>query len=103
MTSLPSLRSKVVKRLPKYKVIAKFNDLELGRARDVGETMDPDDERAERLLAAKVIRALREGEGDNTDGELVHLGGGFYQLPNGEKVRGKDKALEALAQLKAGE
>lgn len=30
---------------------------------------------------------------------LVNLGGGYYQLPNGEKVRGKDKALEALAEL----
>jgi hypothetical protein len=30
---------------------------------------------------------------------LVKLGGGIYQLPNGEKVRGKEKALEALAEL----
>lgn len=92
--------------MSKYLVTAAFNDLELGRRREIGETMEPDDERAERLVAAKVIRALREGEGDNTDNtdnELVHLGGGFYQLPNGEKVRGKDKALEALVQLKAGE
>lgn len=100
--------------LPKYKVIAEFNDWELGRVRSVGETMEPDDERAEMLISKGVVKALREGEGsadntdntdgtDGTDGELVHLGGGFYQLPNGEKVRGKEKALEALAQLKAGE
>lgn len=28
--------------------------------------------------------------------ELKHLGGGYYELPNGEKVQGKEKALEAL-------
>ncbi|WP_227397348.1 hypothetical protein [Jeotgalibacillus aurantiacus] len=28
--------------------------------------------------------------------ELKHLGGGHYELPNGEKVRGKEKAIAAL-------
>lgn len=30
---------------------------------------------------------------------LTHMGGGYYELPNGEKVRGKEKAIEALAAL----
>ena len=29
----------------------------------------------------------------------VHVGGGYYELPNGEKIKGKDAALEALKQL----
>ncbi|EOP26135.1 hypothetical protein IG5_02871 [Bacillus toyonensis] len=29
----------------------------------------------------------------------IHVGGGYYELPNGEKVKGKDTALEALKQL----
>lgn len=35
--------------------------------------------------------------------ELKHLGGGYYQLSNGEKVKGKDVALEAQKVLEAGE
>ena len=31
--------------------------------------------------------------------ELQHVGGGYYLLPNGEKIKGKDKALEALQAL----
>ena len=30
---------------------------------------------------------------------IKHLGGGWYLLPNGEKVHGKDDALAALAEL----
>lgn len=29
----------------------------------------------------------------------VHVGGGYYELPNGEKIKGKDAALKALKQL----
>ena len=34
-------------------------------------------------------------------GGLQHTGGGWYQLPNGERVRGKDKAQAALDELQA--
>lgn len=33
--------------------------------------------------------------------ELKHLGGGYYELPNGDKVKGKEAALEALKALEA--
>ncbi len=33
---------------------------------------------------------------DEIKAGLKHLGGGHYELPNGEKVRGKDKAIAAL-------
>ena len=37
---------------------------------------------------------------DKTDNlELNYLGGGYYELPNGEKVKGKAAALEALKAL----
>lgn len=35
--------------------------------------------------------------------DLKHVGGGYYELPNGEKVRGKEEALKALAELESGE
>ncbi|PGV63095.1 hypothetical protein COD94_16730 [Bacillus cereus] len=28
--------------------------------------------------------------------DIVHVGGGYYELPNGEKIKGKEAALEAL-------
>lgn len=33
------------------------------------------------------------------DTRLKHTGGGYYELPNGEKIRGKDNAVEALKKL----
>ncbi|MET1247650.1 hypothetical protein ABWW58_02540 [Sporolactobacillus sp. STCC-11] len=43
-----------------------------------------------------------EKEADETElpSELKHLGGGVYELPNGEHVKGKKKALEELKKLK---
>lgn len=35
--------------------------------------------------------------------DIKHVGGGFYELPNGEKVKGKDKALEALQALQGSD
>lgn len=32
-----------------------------------------------------------------------HTGGGWYELSNGEKVKGKDEAVKAENQLKSGE
>lgn len=32
-----------------------------------------------------------------------HTGGGWYELSNGEKVQGKDEAIEAEQALKSGE
>ncbi|KDR95906.1 hypothetical protein SAMN02745945_01820 [Peptoclostridium litorale DSM 5388] len=31
---------------------------------------------------------------------LVHKGAGWYELPNGEKIQGKDEALKRLEELK---
>jgi hypothetical protein len=38
--------------------------------------------------------ALEEKE--EPKAELKSLGGGWYELPNGERVRGKEEAIEAL-------
>lgn len=35
--------------------------------------------------------------------ELNHVGGGYYLLPNGEKVHGKEAAIKAINALKGGE
>lgn len=41
---------------------------------------------------------------NNHDNEYPkHVGGGYYELSNGEKVQGKDKAIKAEQALKSGE
>lgn len=46
---------------------------------------------------------VKEMEDPGETGDLKHLGGGYYELPNGEKVKGKENAQVALAELKAKE
>lgn len=42
---------------------------------------------------------LEKVEEDEVVGDLKHVGGGYYELPNGERVKGKDEAVKALAEL----
>lgn len=42
----------------------------------------------------------KEADDKELPDELKHLGGGVYELPNGEHVKGKKKALEELKKLK---
>lgn len=52
----------------------------------------------------KIYLANVELEEQNESVEFPkHLGGGTYELSNGEKVKGKDEATEAENQLKQGE
>lgn len=39
------------------------------------------------------------GEPTELDVAQYHTGGGYYELPNGEKVRGKEAATKALNEL----
>ncbi|WP_053601047.1 hypothetical protein [Bacillus sp. FJAT-18017] len=70
---------------------------------EVGETMDR--EEAEVLVevgSAIVVETTQDIENDEIEAPIVglkHLGGGWYLLPNGEKVQGKEEAEEALANL----
>jgi len=98
-----------------YKVIKAFKDLEDGdyiyRAgkpypRDGGK---PSAERIENLASENnrrkevLIRFTgkvevpedNEGQGDQSDQFPRHTGGGYYELSNGDKVQGKEKANEA--------
>lgn len=44
-----------------------------------------------------------DNENNHDDEYPKHVGGGYYELSNGEKVQGKDKAIEAEQALKSGE
>lgn len=43
------------------------------------------------------------GADEDQDTGIKHVGGGYWQLPNGEKIRGKENALKVLAEMNAGE
>lgn len=90
----------------KYVVIRNFIDrFNNRRLCKVGEEhVPPNEERAQLLIDKGFIEAVDDGTAaEDVEDGLVKLGGGYYELPNGEKVRGKEKALEALEDLnKAG-
>jgi hypothetical protein len=44
-----------------------------------------------------------DNNSDDLQDKLKHVGGGYYELPNGEKIRGKEVAMEALKALEKGE
>lgn len=60
--------------------------------------------------AARVSHLMKEGflqqkdlkeepKEENTSLELEHIGGGYYKLPNGDKVQGKEAAQKALEEM----
>lgn len=92
--------------MSEYHVISDFIDRETGDIIRAGSIFEADEDRAEGLRAAGVIgkevKVEHKKDDDDEvldDERLTHLGGGYYELPNGEKVRGKKKAIEALAEL----
>lgn len=54
----------------------------------------------EKVDIPKVEAAVKNVNAETAD-QLKHVGGGYYELPNGEKVQGKENAEKALAE--AGE
>ncbi|MEY9096280.1 hypothetical protein [Paenibacillus sp. RC84] len=86
----------------KYSVLEEFIDYQTNEyypAESEYETKDP--------AWAKRLQTLGhlgdEIKGDPSDDRLKHVGGGNFELPNGEKVRGKENALEALEKLEKDE
>lgn len=102
-----------------YKVIRAFQDLDDNKhLYGVGEPYprdgyEPSEERIQQLSTVnnnkrQVFIKKVEGQTPERKQEEVnefpkHTGGGWYLLSNGEKVQGKDEAVEAEKALKAGE
>ncbi len=94
----------------KYKVIKAFTcklDRKVRHAGDIYETDDPD--RAKFLqgrghLGAAIEEAppeeptieTEETPAETPAPELRHVGGGWYELPSGERVKGKEEAIAAM-------
>lgn len=97
-----------------YRVIADFRDLEDGRRlykKDKPYPREGYEPTQERIMALTTsnnagkkpfIIKIESKEPPSTDADVFPkaTGGGYYQLSNGEKVKGKDKALAAEEALK---
>lgn len=62
-------------------------------------TEGPDaSEKRKAELVEKGYLADDDGQDEQTDDESYpkHVGGGWYELPNGERVKGKDEAIAAM-------
>ncbi|GEO27031.1 hypothetical protein AAC03nite_28160 [Alicyclobacillus acidoterrestris] len=85
--------------MKEYTITSEFVDRETGNRKKPGDTITVDDDRAAQLRAAGVIGKEVTASTTPDENGLIALGGGYYQLPDGNKVQGKDKALEALKAL----
>ncbi|MGH1285288.1 hypothetical protein [Bacillus toyonensis] len=82
------------KKTQEFKVITAFRDKFSYVHYSVGESYKTDDQERIEFLQ-------KEGflETEPVVPEIVHVGGGYYELPDGEKVKGKDAAIKALEKL----
>ncbi|PGX31017.1 hypothetical protein COE33_09270 [Bacillus anthracis] len=88
------------KKTRQFKVITAFRDKFSYVHYSVGEPYKTDDqERVEFLQKEGFLETEPIGDYKPAVLEAVHVGGGYFELPNGEKVKGKDAALKALEEL----
>lgn len=85
-----------------FLVTSDFYDAETGDLVKSGTTFEADEEREEVLRAANVIGKEAKTASDSEEWPK-HVGGGTFELSNGERVKGKEVAEEAEEKLKAGE
>lgn len=103
----------------KYPVLKNFRDKETGRLLLAGQSYSHEDQaRLDNLIELGFLQGSAAGEAkgskedggqeedglpedDDSDSFPKHTGGGNYELSNGEKVKGKDKALAAEKELEA--
>ena len=81
----------------KAKVLKTFVDGVSKKIRIEGEVFDLS---VERFASISSINDKLIKEIDNVIEYPNHIGGGYYELSNGEKVKGKDEALKAEEALK---
>lgn len=85
-----------------YEVLKVFRDKKTEKRYIVGAYYPGEDpERIAELQEAGYL-AAEPGEPEVHEA-LKHVGGGTYELPNGEKVKGKEAAQKALDELQADE
>lgn len=82
-----------------YKVLKTFKDKETLEKYLVDSEYETDSEK--RAVELQKQGFIGEEVVEETQ-RMKHLGGGYYELPNGEKVKGKEAALNRLNELGEG-
>lgn len=81
----------------KMAVIKAFIDKNTNIGYSVGDTFESND--SERVSFLQDEGYLYKNAEDEDPEGIKHTGGGYYELPNGEKVKGKEAALDALKEI----
>lgn len=82
----------------KVKALKRFNDLKEKVLRKKDHVFEVSEERFQEINSTEHGVLVEEVKDDEDFPK--HTGGGYYELSNGEKVRGKEKAFQAEAELK---
>ncbi len=78
------------------KVIKKFRDKLTKKTYQKGDSYSHD---SEDRIAFLVEKGFLERSQHPLENEVTHVGGGWYELSNGEKVKGKEAAEKAAKEL----
>lgn len=81
----------------KLAVVKAFIDKNTNIGYSVGDTFESGD--SERVSFLQEEGYLYKEVEEETPEGIKHVGGGYYELPNGDKVKGKENALKALEEL----
>jgi hypothetical protein len=86
------------------KVVRKFRDKHTKKVYDIDADYHHEDEkRLNQLEDLGFVEIEEKAKGGDPGDEFPkHTSGGYYELPNGDKVQGKNAALKAMEELKAG-
>lgn len=88
----------------KVEIIESFSDKESKVIQVKGEIVEMEEERV-KFIISKNPNLIKPVD-DNEEPDLKfpkHIGGGYYELSNGEKVKGKDEAIKAQDELTINE
>lgn len=77
-------------------VLKKFRDKFTKEVYNKGDSYSHEDENRIAFLLGKGFIEEKSKQPPQTEGDIKHVGGGYYELPNGEKVKGKEEALKAI-------
>jgi len=77
-----------------YTVKSSFRDKFTKKVYERGDTYE--NENADRIAFLIEKGFLEEKSKQPLEDSIKHTGGGWYELPNGEKIKGKEEALAEL-------
>lgn len=82
----------------RVKVLKSFIDKQKEVIHQEGKIIELTEERFEEIKSADGS-LIEEVEGEYISEFPKHIGGGYYELSNGEKVKGKDAAIAAQTEI----